>query len=1424
MENRIRTNLKRVSNVPVRDRDQYFPEDFDRDMDYQDGKRGDVIQTLLAAVPAILKNTGVISVIDSETIAFTEALGWFLDSKGIVRDIIIDAEAGIDPTITTDGTYYVKANYVEADYGPQRLKVYDPTSYYPQTQDSWALTIDKTAPTADELCLGSFIVNGGNITAADAVGRTPNARFSTTQIELEDASVKFEHLDSSVLGALGNKVTQFRGPYAQIFDPSEFPPNGEHGKLFRVNTQMVTAAGASQSRNVQEQFYPLSRVDDKQDSDVTGSYSTIANTLSEASSDKVSFVPTTGLLFAANHNRIGLYIKNPGSGYTHLRIVLHDSSHNALNSVDIPIADIVAVGANAWIYADIPYTVTPGSTYHYHAYSFGFTSGTTCSIAKSASNEWAFREMYKPTSGKYGSGSQPDVVTIVDGAGTPVVADNASTADDIVTPGDGFAAETAVDVMAVDFSDNSVWQAWSYNNFIGIDLATGRIKLPNGYDIADYFFEGNIASDINDIDARAILRNGSEQSVEDYLDELAATIQALITDSPLWTESVVAPSARAAAQYSRRVSSKIIFNSNVATSGNSYATWAEVMTAVAENTSGQVDIFIGSNPLGWNQAVTIPAGTYNLSKCHLRNFPGANLTEVYFADGTTLSELPYKVTGLSLHNQNTSAALYTQTGGEKHIALEGASLGTSFNNPTSFIKLNSSARLHILATAGEQDSAAIFKSANDAYYEPVDVSSGCELYVNIQDFNNSASALLNRNNIFRGAGLVVINSYVLIPGGYSGINVNFSGTLTYNTIAEDRVNELIDDAMAGIATSYLSNTDFESSVTGWSTYADTAGTSPVDGTGGSPNVTFTRSTSSPLRGAASALITKDAANRQGQGVGATFQIQSADQGRVIQISFDYKLNSGTFNAGTMSADSDLTVWVYDVTNTTLIPLTDKKLYASSTTVSSKYVGSFQAPTNSTQYRLILHVGSTNASAWELKIDEVAVLPQRIISAAAVSDWQAFPSVAAGTLITGVTSNPTYGTTALNVAYWRRVGDSMEIMWNFRQTAAGSAGSGTYLFNVPLGLQIDTTKLSASTSFLQTYVGDFDMRAPGSGVHGKGKVSVYSATQLAVGAFHLSASVQAASVWASGYLGFADFTDIEYAMRIKIPIAGWGSSLQAALTGDDGRVIAAKYTGTASATSSTSAPIQWNTKQFDTHNAVTTGSSWGYKVPISAVYRVAVSFSGGNGVSVYAAIYVNGVNKGEITNESALQEIISGSGEVFCNAGDVIDVRCLNSNTINARSNSSISISKIGGNAVALGFNPTFGRWFTWTPTFTGFGTVTGINARSKRIGEDLHFEITFTAGSTTATEARVSLGYEGVDGIVTSAADYPTLAVAGDVLSSTNDRTYYALIEASKSYITFGMAGGPSSSVSGLNKQNANGIISAAAVVSIKGSVRIAGW
>lgn len=74
-----------------------------------------------------------------------------------------------------------------------------------------------------------------------------------------------------------------------------------------------------------------------------------------------------------------------------------------------------------------------------------------------------------------------------------------------------------------------------------------------------------------------------------------------------------------------------------------------------------------------------------------------------------------------------------------------------------------------------------------------------------------------------------------------------------------------------------------------------------------------------------------------------------------------------------------------------------------------------------------------------------------------TDWQPLvlcldtPWVDAGALaILGSSSNPTKGTVNVDKFVWRRSGRDMQAVYRYNQSAAGTAGSGFYFFNLPIG--------------------------------------------------------------------------------------------------------------------------------------------------------------------------------------------------------------------------------------------------------------------------------------------------------------------------------------------------------------------------------------
>ena len=372
------------------------------------------------------------------------------------------------------------------------------------------------------------------------------------------------------------------------------------------------------------------------------------------------------------------------------------------------------------------------------------------------------------------------------------------------------------------------------------------------------------------------------------------------------------------------------------------------------------------------------------------------------------------------------------------------------------------------------------------------------------------------------------------------------------------------------AQNYIENPDAEVDTTGYAVYADAAGTSPVNGTGGSGNVTWTRSTSSPLRSTASFLLTKDAANRQGEGVSYDFSVDTADQAKVMQISFDYIVSSGTFVAGTSSTSSDVTVWIYDVTNSVLIQPSSFKLLSNSSTISDKFNATFQTASNSTSYRLIFHVGSTSASAYVLKFDSIAVSPSTYVYGTPVTDWQNF------------TPTGSWSTNTTYTGKWRRVGDSMEL--DVSLTLAGAPTAAGLTVNMPSGYTIDTTKISATTGGSTPILGVGTSWDSGTTIY-QGYVTYNSTTSVIVyanGASSTYTNAQQVSstvpmTWASG--------DIQ-SLKFSVPILGWSSSVQ---TSDqtDTRVVAAQATGFDNVTVGNGATerLTFTTVGIDTHGSV-----------------------------------------------------------------------------------------------------------------------------------------------------------------------------------------------------------------------------------------------
>lgn len=146
-------------------------------------------------------------------------------------------------------------------------------------------------------------------------------------------------------------------------------------------------------------------------------------------------------------------------------------------------------------------------------------------------------------------------------------------------------------------------------------------------------------------------------------------------------------------------------------------------------------------------------------------------------------------------------------------------------------------------------------------------------------------------------------------------------------------------------------------------------TAPVDGTGGSVvGVTFTQNTSTPLVGSASGDLGKDAANREGTGLSTDIVINTLDKGKQLQISFAYSGSSGMV----LGSASDARIFLYDITNAVMIPVTPLSTITGPVSTAKTFVGVFTSASNSSSYRFIVHIATQSTTAWDLLLDSVTI--------------------------------------------------------------------------------------------------------------------------------------------------------------------------------------------------------------------------------------------------------------------------------------------------------------------------------------------------------------------------------------------------------------------------------------------------------------------
>lgn len=528
------------------------------------------------------------------------------------------------------------------------------------------------------------------------------------------------------------------------------------------------------------------------------------------------------------------------------------------------------------------------------------------------------------------------------------------------------------------------------------------------------------------------------------------------------------------------------------------------------------------------------------------------------------------------------------------------------------------------------------------------------------------------------------------------------------------------------------NGNFElGSTTGWSLFNTTlTGVIPTGAiSAGAASIgTFSASSSNTL-GAGYSLVTAAAsAWAAGQGfISDAFNIDQEDYAKVLTFKAYYRVDSGPTNLNFSGTSSNtLAIYIYDVTNSAWIQ--PAGVYGLTQNSGVGYVtGTFQTTSASTQYRIAILGINASTGAVQLTWDDFSVGPQTAPLGAVVTDW-----VDAGTnIITATTTSPTKGTTNRDKIQWRRVGGNLEGIFEYTQTVAGTAGSGNYLFQLPTGLSIDTSKLVLNAE-----------AAIGSGANGRGdttigrgwgsdkgtgtsmfniNVEAYDSTRVRLFAIYTnSAGTTIEGGIGSAYFPFTS-ANLQISFTISVPIAGWSSNVQMSNDTDTRVVSMSAYKSAGSVTANTKIG-SWTAVNKDTHGAFNL-STGDYTAPVAGDYFV--NFTAySTTASMTANVYKNGTLVLEgIRSGTTLSGL--GNGIVSCVAGDVLSVAVDASLTLaTSTTKTVISIFRLSGPSVIAATESVNASYYV--SANVSAGTAQQINFDTKEF--DSHNAVTTGSG------------------------------------------------------------------------------------------------
>lgn len=315
---------------------------------------------------------------------------------------------------------------------------------------------------------------------------------------------------------------------------------------------------------------------------------------------------------------------------------------------------------------------------------------------------------------------------------------------------------------------------------------------------------------------------------------------------------------------------------------------------------------------------------------------------------------------------------------------------------------------------------------------------------------------------------------------------------------------------------YITNPSMASATTGWNVVGD---------------FTLTRTTAASelpreyTTGTGIKLVATSGTQSTADYMYFDFNLDDVDLNRKLKIQWSQK-DVGTYAAGQLAviitSQADRTTALHTPV-TTAIPAVD-----------GDFVTSFDSGSTAA-LSLVIRATTDMTTGDGIVISDVIVGPGEIVQGAAVGEFETVTSYT----IVGATTNPTPGSGATYYRSTFREGNYARIRYEYNQTNAGSAGSGSYYLPLPSGLNIDFARIAVAGTAAATngYIGSGTLNATNN-------YDINAYALPSIGSNRIAVAIQDTATSISGWgssLGPLSTATIRLSLEVLIPIAEWASS-------------------------------------------------------------------------------------------------------------------------------------------------------------------------------------------------------------------------------------------------------------------------------------------